>query len=318
MNHSMSPAFHRPVNAAALKLRDYYTIIKKPMDLGSILTQCLLGEYDTFHELIADLERVFNNAMCYNPKGHVIHSMASDLWDYTQTQLTVLAKYWSSCGVHTSSTISNTTDVKYTSFEHLSMRLSTVLSVPPKCPSSDQSASDSVCSKFADAGKLESTSSIDNGGKIEGSSDDTATIAERSKHLFGGPEGIEKLMVGDDVWLLDKRHAHKDALKKKKHGKKKVLEASSDESNSKRCESWLSDEVLATVRRFRNNSFVCHLRPNAQMSNFEKEKERDFSLYIEGFDLKSDSAPTRETGDSGIKPGVTDTRHGLVSTCSSQ
>jgi len=114
-------------------------------------------------------------------------------------------------------------------------------------------------------------------------------------------------MVGEDKFLLDKKHSYK-----KKSGKKK--ETSIDPSNSDgiRRESWLSDEVLAAVRRCRAVMFVCHLRPKAQMTNVEKDKEQEFSRYIEGFDLRSDHSPNARPEKEVVKPSVSEARHGLL------
>jgi len=99
--HPSSMAFRRPVNAAALGLLDYHSIIKKPMDLGTIHGKCLLGEYDTLQDLCQDLELVFLNAMRYNPPGHFVHKLAVEVRDMCYLELVELCKYWSEYSVVT-------------------------------------------------------------------------------------------------------------------------------------------------------------------------------------------------------------------------
>jgi len=286
MSHPNASPFLRPVNVLALKLKDYHDIIKKPMDLSTILTQCILGEYKEFYEVVTDLELVFRNAMRYNPNGHPINQLAKDLLMFVQRQLNVLARYWSSCEVPISPS-ENREEISIISFRHLSMRLSTFIRENPAKPSVDNLDGDGL-SNLCKNGVL-------------------YTAEERGRLLFDGPDGIAKLMVGEDKFLLDKKHSYK-----KKSGKKK--ETSIDPSNSDgiRRESWLSDEVLAAVRRCRAVMFVCHLRPKAQMTNVEKDKEQEFSRYIEGFDLRSNHSPNARPGKQVVKPSVSEARHGLL------
>ena len=290
MSHPNSTPFLRPVNAVALKLKDYHVIVKKPMDLSTVLTQIILGEYAEFHEAVSDLELVFHNAMSYNPKGHPIHALASDLMDYVQRQLTILANYWNSCGLQTSFSRDGE-EITYASFSNLSMRLSSLMQEQPT-----ESSADDVAGK-------------------ESSKEELYTPEKRAGLLFDGPEGIAKLMVGEDTFLLDKKYAYKDTTKnkKKKSGKKNQTTSEPPNSDGIRRGSWLSDEVLAAVRRHRAVMFVCHLRPKTQQTNIEKEKESEYSQYIEGSYLKSDPPPIHITGKQAVKPGVTEARHGLVS-----
>ena len=39
--------FSGPVNVASLNLNDYHKIMSKPMDLGTVYSRCILGEFDT-------------------------------------------------------------------------------------------------------------------------------------------------------------------------------------------------------------------------------------------------------------------------------
>jgi Transcription factor involved in chromatin remodeling, contains bromodomain len=289
MKHPSAAPFLRPVNAAALHLNDYHDVIEKPMDLGTILSKSLMGEYEEFNEIVSDLELTCSNAMRYNPSGHPVHTMANDILGFIRKQLRIITEYWRDCGVRVEQ--SDADMDKYTrSFQHLGMRLSTSIA---------NSA-------------LSSTNSED-GNRCKNKTD--GTMKNKPRPIFGGPDGIAKLMVGDDLWLLDKRHTYKDAIKKKtKSSKKKEVSFDSAISDGVRRETWLSDEVLTAVRSQRAVNFVCTLCPKPQMNDIEIEKQKMFTKYIEGFDLEScASVPKLKCGKQSTTPTVTETRHGLVS-----
>eukprot|EP00558_Chaetoceros_sp_UNC1202_P003703 CAMPEP_0197232734 /NCGR_PEP_ID=MMETSP1429-20130617/974_1 /TAXON_ID=49237 /ORGANISM="Chaetoceros sp., Strain UNC1202" /LENGTH=644 /DNA_ID=CAMNT_0042690855 /DNA_START=1 /DNA_END=1935 /DNA_ORIENTATION=+ len=304
MKHPSSPVFHRPVNAVALKLKDYHQIVKKPMDLGTVLMQCLLGEYNTFCQVITDLELVFKNAMSYNPKGHPIHIIAKQLWDYSQKQLNVLVRYWDDIGINVAlSPESDENEFAYLRYGKMSMRLTTHVALPTSTDSGP-SENDASSRRSMPSTPIDSENSA---AKIK------ANMEERSNLLFAGPEGIAKLMVVDDVWLLDKRHNEKDSRKKKKkkNGKKKCSDNNDAfHGEKKRRQSWLGDEVLNTVRRLRTDFFVCRLSPTkSTMTTKENNKMQNFLAYTNGFEWSTDPAPQNR---ACTKPGVADTRHGLL------
>lgn len=55
--------FMKPVDAAMLGLSDYYDIIKKPMDLGTVRKKLDANEYPDADAFIADIDLIFTN--CY-------------------------------------------------------------------------------------------------------------------------------------------------------------------------------------------------------------------------------------------------------------
>ncbi|KAI3973432.1 hypothetical protein MKW92_041856 [Papaver armeniacum] len=65
MKHKHGWVFNTPVDVKGLGLRDYYVIIKKPMDLE--------------REFAEDVKLTFDNAMTYNRKGQDVHIMAEEL-----------------------------------------------------------------------------------------------------------------------------------------------------------------------------------------------------------------------------------------------
>ncbi|KAF8654520.1 hypothetical protein HU200_061711 [Digitaria exilis] len=79
MKHKFAWVFNKPVDPVALGLHDYFTIIKHPMDLGTIRTRLSQGQYRNPKEFAEDVRLTFRNAMTYNPRGQDVHFMAEQL-----------------------------------------------------------------------------------------------------------------------------------------------------------------------------------------------------------------------------------------------
>ncbi|KAJ6792995.1 transcription factor GTE10-like [Iris pallida] len=79
MKHTFGWVFNNPVDAVALKIPDYYTVIKHPMDLGTIKKRILSGAYPSPWGFVADVRLTFTNAMTYNPPGSDVHIMADKM-----------------------------------------------------------------------------------------------------------------------------------------------------------------------------------------------------------------------------------------------
>jgi Bromodomain extra-terminal - transcription regulation/Bromodomain len=79
MKHKFGWVFNKPVDPVALGLHDYLTIIKHPMDLGTIKTRLSMNWYKSPREFAEDVRLTFQNAMIYNPKGQDVHFMAEQL-----------------------------------------------------------------------------------------------------------------------------------------------------------------------------------------------------------------------------------------------
>jgi len=286
MTHSLALVFCRPVNAIALKLHDYHDVIKHPMDLGTIHSRCLLGEYDTLHLIITDIKLVFQNAMKYNPKGHVVHKMAEDMWAFTQNQLCSLARHWKSLGVRAREGSCDETP-SCEDYGKISMRLGTRIAAENK----------------------------DEQEEIN----DTQT-ANTPNLITGGTGAIVQTMVGTDVWLLGKRSNGPSSVqgknKKKKQKKPDPDDSPPPISCQRRTESWLGDEVSAAVRRMRTDFFVCHLRPKKNMTDEERDLADSFATYVQMFRDLLSASTEKEGGNWKGQPrsGVADTRNGLVST----
>uniref|UniRef100_G3TCC2 Bromodomain testis-specific protein n=1 Tax=Loxodonta africana TaxID=9785 RepID=G3TCC2_LOXAF len=77
--HSFSWPFQQPVDAVKLKLPDYYTIIKNPMDLNTIKKRLEHKYYVKASECIDDFNTMFSNCYLYNKPGDDIVLMAQAL-----------------------------------------------------------------------------------------------------------------------------------------------------------------------------------------------------------------------------------------------
>ncbi|NXY69926.1 BRDT protein, partial [Glareola pratincola] len=77
--YKFSWPFHQPVDAAALNLPDYYSIIKKPMDLSTIKKRLEHNYYTKAAECIEDFKTMFLNCYTYNKPGDDIVFMAREL-----------------------------------------------------------------------------------------------------------------------------------------------------------------------------------------------------------------------------------------------
>jgi len=327
MTNSSALPFCRPVNAAALKLHDYHDIITHPMDLGTVHSRCLLGEYDIMQDLLHDVELVFKNAMLYNPKGHVVHSMAEEMSQFSMNQFDLLASHWRKI----STSIDDTTDKEGLSckdYGKMSMRLGAriTLKMSKKEKGKNDKAHEHNAS-FHD--KIEMGSSIvQSASQSRSLFNPTAQIVpesmQRSSSKYkarvgkfnvslSGPHDIAQSMVGNDVWLLNKRNncSTVGKGKKKKQKKSSVEESISSLLGQRQTESWLGDEVLNAVRRLRTDFFVCHLCPKQHMSHAEKDKLLAFETYLSGFDAKSIILENKSCVNRQ-KSGLADTRCGLL------
>jgi|Transcript_3500 hypothetical protein len=72
-------AFLQPVDWKLLGIPDYPTIIKRPMDLGTVNQQLDAAHYTSLQQVAADVDLVWTNAMTYNMDGSPIHAAAAKL-----------------------------------------------------------------------------------------------------------------------------------------------------------------------------------------------------------------------------------------------
>lgn len=77
--HEHGWVFATPVDPVELGLDDYFDVIKKPMDLGTISRRLDNGSYHAFDDFKSDVRLTFENAMKYNDENSVVHEMAKEL-----------------------------------------------------------------------------------------------------------------------------------------------------------------------------------------------------------------------------------------------
>jgi hypothetical protein len=94
MGHEDGWIFNEPVDAAHLGLSDYHSVIKKPMDLGTVKDKLDKKKYKSLSEFADDVMLTFNNAMTYNPQGNDVHQSASVLLSTFEKDWDVLKKKW--------------------------------------------------------------------------------------------------------------------------------------------------------------------------------------------------------------------------------
>ncbi|KAK7338386.1 hypothetical protein VNO77_18993 [Canavalia gladiata] len=92
MSHQYAWAFKTPVDVEKLNLPDYFSIIKHPMDLGTIKGKITAGVYASPLEFAADVRLTFSNAMTYNPPGNDFHFMADTLNKYFEVRWKTIEK----------------------------------------------------------------------------------------------------------------------------------------------------------------------------------------------------------------------------------
>lgn len=71
--------FSQPVDPVNDEAPDYFDIIKKPMDFGTIEHKLENNEYTTVHDWKTDIQLVFSNAVQYNGRGSAIAVIAGEL-----------------------------------------------------------------------------------------------------------------------------------------------------------------------------------------------------------------------------------------------
>jgi len=366
MQETSAVPFRKPVNAAALKLTDYHKVIAEPMDLGTVYSRCLLGEFETLEDVVADVELVFSNATRYNPKGHAVHTMAIETQEVFFRELAEVTSNWQSSSEESA-------DLKHTWKVHANTSMSLDLlfeeplveSAPVQAKSAPASATAEVTTATVastdtmDTTDLEEAAAaafqaavaaiaripesppmkpatsrfsealpsalLPNQGRKPVSHQSPSSARRTTQALYAlmntdiellncGQDAIEQRMVGDDVWMMDKKIPHPPkptgAGKKKGSGKKRKgsvdITTTEEPAPKRRRQSWLGEEVGMSVRRMRTSFFSCSLIPKEKMSDKEKAKEREFKAYI---------APLMKSSVSDcVLPAsrIADARHALL------
>eukprot|EP00980_Cylindrotheca_fusiformis_P006205 scaffold1327_cov124-Cylindrotheca_fusiformis.AAC.9 len=78
-SHQHGWVFNSPVDPVELGLPDYFEVIKKPMDLGTIRKKLENNCYHSLEDFEQNVHLTFDNAMMYNPEGSVVYNMAKEM-----------------------------------------------------------------------------------------------------------------------------------------------------------------------------------------------------------------------------------------------
>lgn len=77
--HDCFWVFAKAVDPVELGLPDYFDIIKKPMDLGTVQKKLETGQYHSIDDFNSDIRLTFENAVTYNEPGSVVNDMATNM-----------------------------------------------------------------------------------------------------------------------------------------------------------------------------------------------------------------------------------------------
>ncbi|KUI73758.1 Bromodomain-containing factor 1 [Cytospora mali] len=78
-HYNFNQWFLEPVDPVALNIPTYHSIIKQPMDLGTMSEKLDNGEYESANAFKADFNLVVKNCFKFNPEGTVAHMAGKDL-----------------------------------------------------------------------------------------------------------------------------------------------------------------------------------------------------------------------------------------------
>ncbi|ELQ42011.1 hypothetical protein OOU_Y34scaffold00240g18 [Pyricularia oryzae Y34] len=83
-SHGIAWIFAKPVDETRDGAPGYYSIIKKPMDLGTMTVKLQEGKYRSAADFKADFDLMLNNCFTFNPAGTDVHALARNLEAYFQ------------------------------------------------------------------------------------------------------------------------------------------------------------------------------------------------------------------------------------------
>lgn len=83
--HKHAIHFLQPVDPVLLGIPDYPSIVKEPIDLGTIKKKLKSKEYKNPLEMMRDIEKVWSNSFLYNPVNTMMHSITTSISEYYQS-----------------------------------------------------------------------------------------------------------------------------------------------------------------------------------------------------------------------------------------
>jgi bromodomain-containing factor 1 len=84
--YSITSPFMIPVDPVALNIPNYFTIIKKPMDISTVVKKLDEGNYSTAGEFEKDFRQIIWNCLKFNPPGNPVHAMGKQLEEVFDNQ----------------------------------------------------------------------------------------------------------------------------------------------------------------------------------------------------------------------------------------
>ncbi|POS69579.1 bromodomain protein-3 [Diaporthe helianthi] len=78
-NWALNQHFLEPVDPVALNIPTYHSVIKQPMDLGTMTAKLGSGEYESASAFKADFHLMVRNCTKFNPEGHLVHTAGKEL-----------------------------------------------------------------------------------------------------------------------------------------------------------------------------------------------------------------------------------------------
>lgn len=79
LKHKAAGPFHMPVDPYSLNLPTYWSVIKRPIDFGSISNKLNNGAYGSLDDFAADVRRVFSNCYHFNGEAAPVSLMAKQV-----------------------------------------------------------------------------------------------------------------------------------------------------------------------------------------------------------------------------------------------
>ncbi|RYP42096.1 hypothetical protein DL767_000461 [Monosporascus sp. MG133] len=83
----MNQWFMEPVDPVALNIPTYFSVVKKPMDLGTMTRKNLDGHYKSSKEFEKDMRLIVHNAELFNGKEHDVSKLGRDLEELFKAEL---------------------------------------------------------------------------------------------------------------------------------------------------------------------------------------------------------------------------------------
>ncbi|XWS08016.1 hypothetical protein CRYUN_Cryun41cG0041000 [Craigia yunnanensis] len=88
------PAAGKVFNPKVLKIPDYFTVVKNPIDLDTIKSKLAKNTYLGIEEFVADIKLTFSNAMLYYPPSNNVHKMAEEINEFLEVRWKSLEEKW--------------------------------------------------------------------------------------------------------------------------------------------------------------------------------------------------------------------------------